>query len=751
MSLRCPSLECEGWLVELEDNFCPNCGVPLKGLEVFCEIPAAQGWFRSPVLWPGQVRVNFRHTGVTGRFSLAELSRPDWLEGHWEGQLEPGQTAQVLCQVTRTSPEGLSGQIGDLAIWSSPPPRVRANLLRPLVAPGSREVEVELEILQGVFWRERLPPGWDGPAPLLLAPRSHPRQRVKASWAGESLALEGVEFGLQPVAAGELLVQSEWKWSYSSQQPLGVTLQARGGPVELQHVECHHPLVEVEWSRELVDGSCGQLVLCTEVDLSETFEVDLHSTDGRRWTLLISAQCPEVLDYAGWLLLDYGSSAMAASLLTPEGQLLALDLAVEGGYWPSGVAYLGGGRKEASWGGPHTVEGAKRFLGLDHEKLVVRDGEGQLLQLSPAQVVADSLELLLQRVHLLPVLQGRRLRRLCLTHPAGFSPRQVESLRSALESVWQGEQLILLSEPLAAAFDYLTQEKLPARQWRMLLWDFGGSTSDVAVLRVDSRDHQRVQVAMEQVGGDAWFAGQDITRLLASLLDDPELAEAIKCSAPEPYRSRLDPLVEERLRLGLCPPPLPPDLLVLSGRGSLYPLVGDWLQRQFPGVPLVRSAHPKDCVVRGARWHPEVVRSFGPRSLGKDSVWLDFSEPVGGRIGTARLGFKVLTEDGARFQEMVAPGRLLPDRSELTPVAFLVGENPLEIVENLGWETHYLDRDGQPNRQLVRLRRLQLDLPRAPHPAHTRLVWELGQDYGLRVQVFDGDELLCSLGPIALW
>ncbi|MFQ6396724.1 Hsp70 family protein [Nocardia sp. KC 131] len=99
--------------------------------------------------------------------------------------------------------------------------------------------------------------------------------------------------------------------------------------------------------------------------------------------------------------------------------------------------------------------------------------------LSPSDLVAIVAECL--------ITEARRDRRavdagIALTHPAGYAIDQVADLRASLDAVGLGD-VALVAEPVAAA-TWLEAERGPMMPGLALIYDLGGSTLDVTLVRV---------------------------------------------------------------------------------------------------------------------------------------------------------------------------------------------------------------------------------------------------------------------------
>lgn len=763
--LRCLGSECEGWELSAEDRFCPNCGQWQYPLLFTC----FQGGLMTRVLTPGRAGLRIEYLGRAAALELSGLELPAWVRAEpAAAELEPGQSLDIPLEVLATAAEGLPGLIrlhqAELEVWSSPPAQAELSWDEALLNPEQAEIGGCLRVIGGALFVAELPPGWNcsEPLPLVLSQRSRPLLALRAPavegpvhWQlGQTL----VESHIGCRWAGQIQVPERLEWCLTSSSRLQVELLARQGAVEIERVDSPLPGLVCEFPSRLEGAGLLQVASAGEIPLGLSW-LEVVLRDSRRRRVLLDVVRPARTDFPGWLLLDLGSTTSTAALIDEQGRLTQLGLEGDSPVLPSGLAYFAEGPPlPTDEPGPHVVLQAKRHLGLAGFAFRVVLPNQEVLLRTPEQVLADYIEVLLERAGRASQLARHSLKRCCLAHPAAFSPRQVQLLRQAFLSRLDC-QLVLISEPLAAAYDFLSRRVWPEREWRLLLYDFGGTTSDVALLRVDSRRATMVTAELEHVGGDRWFGGNDITRVVADLLEAEQkpLAEQLKRAYSQggepvqPARTQVDKLVEPNLRLSLPDPPVKPDLIVLSGLGSLYPLIAEWLQRHFPGVPLERAVEPKLCVVLGARYHPEVVRSGPPRSLAPGSTWLAFPEETGATVCTTRLGVKLMGEKGARFHPLVALGQPLPCRAELTPLSLLPGQNQLEVVENLGWEEDYVLPDGTTNAQLVTLERLNLNIREPLDPAQTVLRWALSADYRLLVRVESAGRTILEVGPFTLW
>jgi actin-like ATPase involved in cell morphogenesis len=109
---------------------------------------------------------------------------------------------------------------------------------------------------------------------------------------------------------------------------------------------------------------------------------------------------------------------------------------------------------------------------------------------------------------------GEPPERVVLTHPASYSPQRLELLREAARRAGIGE-VVLLSEPAAAALHYAALEPVPAGA-AIAVYDFGGGSFEAAVARRNGNRFELLGTpqAIERLGGI------DIDLAILSHVDD---------------------------------------------------------------------------------------------------------------------------------------------------------------------------------------------------------------------------------------
>ncbi|OZC86477.1 hypothetical protein CH254_18235 [Rhodococcus sp. 06-412-2C] len=123
--------------------------------------------------------------------------------------------------------------------------------------------------------------------------------------------------------------------------------------------------------------------------------------------------------------------------------------------------------------------------------------------------------------------------RMVLTHPEAWSPREIDILLDAAARVgYTRDRVATVSEPRAAAHYYSRSSAMPPGT-EIAVFDFGGGTLDVAVLR--ATEHSFEVIAAR---GDNTLGGKSLDSRLRRWVDEqlldrnPELLDFIRRSAP---------------------------------------------------------------------------------------------------------------------------------------------------------------------------------------------------------------------------
>lgn len=282
----------------------------------------------------------------------------------------------------------------------------------------------------------------------------------------------------------------------------------------------------------------------------------------------LRCQLEKAETYPGYLVVDLGTTATCAALVseTKHMQRLVLD---GQGEMPSATCYLRWVAERKLEIGQRALQRsldpaaaravvtqAKRRVGDDEQpfEIVPLDEPSETVFLTATDCLShlyravfdQALEQRLRDGHSSEVL----LERVLITHPSRFSLRQVQLLKAAAHRALQehrreatgleGElpQPLTLHEPVGAAFYFVrdwrnlaeVHARLGAEQasWHLLVYDLGGGTLDVTLLRLDSTQQScegegfAYQVSPIVMGstGERWFGGQDVTLAFLDLVQE---------------------------------------------------------------------------------------------------------------------------------------------------------------------------------------------------------------------------------------
>ncbi|WP_408924696.1 Hsp70 family protein [Corynebacterium sp. YSMAA1_1_F7] len=249
------------------------------------------------------------------------------------------------------------------------------------------------------------------------------------------------------------------------------------------------------------------------------------------------------MNNAWHLAVDFGTSNTAAAHQSPMGrEISALALTHRSNIMPSAVfldaphgthaandedptllngdSALARGRRDPS----RLLLSPKRYI--DHDEVQLA---GRSLPLT--KVVGSVLATVLRSGKAQHANQDPET--VTLTHPEAWSAHSVEQLkRSAIAAGVQEQKIRVLSEPRAAAIHYASQQSVQAGS-HVAVFDFGGGTLDIAVLRAKQDGNFEVVAAK----GDNSLGGRTIDNLLYRWVldqlehDDPDLADYVR-SAP---------------------------------------------------------------------------------------------------------------------------------------------------------------------------------------------------------------------------
>lgn len=156
----------------------------------------------------------------------------------------------------------------------------------------------------------------------------------------------------------------------------------------------------------------------------------------------------------------------------------------------------------------NTVASVKRHMGTDWKKKFegIPDKE-----YTPIDVSAEILKMLADHVHASEGNDyGGKPRFVCICVPANFTDAQRKATAEAGAAAGL-EVLSLIEEPVAAAYAYAVEK---SRDQTILIYDLGGGTFDVSILKVNSGEDKTKKFSVLAKEGIQRLGGDDIDTLL---------------------------------------------------------------------------------------------------------------------------------------------------------------------------------------------------------------------------------------------
>ncbi|AQQ15895.1 Chaperone protein HscA [Corynebacterium glaucum] len=247
------------------------------------------------------------------------------------------------------------------------------------------------------------------------------------------------------------------------------------------------------------------------------------------------------------LAIDFGTSNSAAAHTSPfGGSVEALALSHRSNLMPSAIfvesdgstvvsgdSALLAGRRDPS----RLVLSPKRFI--DHDTIQL-EGDDVSTQLVFSAVIREIIDRAKSQHG------GDEPASVTLTHPERWSHTALGNLvDAAQEAGVTAQNLRTISEPRAAAIHYAAQQRVAAGE-HVAVFDFGGGTLDIAVLRAAENGDYRVVAAK----GDNSLGGRTIDNLVFRWVidqidhDDPDLADSLR-KAPASVMNALQENIRE--------------------------------------------------------------------------------------------------------------------------------------------------------------------------------------------------------------
>lgn len=248
-------------------------------------------------------------------------------------------------------------------------------------------------------------------------------------------------------------------------------------------------------------------------------------------------------EFEGSLAIDFGTTNSCCAFLDAQNPLALIPLGepVDGGRTTVSSAILyqdlfDGGDKQYIIGNEayalsfdasnafSAIRQVKRRLGTDKPyEITFQLDPVKRESYKPREVAADIIKRILERAE--ERVRGRIVA-CTVSHPSRFSLRQIEDLKEAVIACGiERSRIKTIHEPVGAAIDFIQLEEVRKKyqQYHLMVFDFGGGTTDITLLRVRNEhlaEKDLTLVTPEVLGatGDRWLGGEDVTDIVMGLV-----------------------------------------------------------------------------------------------------------------------------------------------------------------------------------------------------------------------------------------
>jgi molecular chaperone DnaK (HSP70) len=247
--------------------------------------------------------------------------------------------------------------------------------------------------------------------------------------------------------------------------------------------------------------------------------------------------------FDGTLAIDFGTNNSCCGFLDPQGVLTLVPIGEPGDltrttnssailyqdlFDANDKDYVIGNEAYALSFEPSNafsaVRQVKRRLGTDKPyEVTFQLDPDKRASYRPREVASDIIRRILERAE---ERVGGRIASCTISHPSRFSLRQLEDLKEAVVACGiEKSRIKTVHEPVGAAIDFIQQKvvRKEYEQYHLMVFDFGGGTTDITLLRVQNEqltDKDLTVVTPEVLGatGDRWFGGEDVTDMVMGLV-----------------------------------------------------------------------------------------------------------------------------------------------------------------------------------------------------------------------------------------
>lgn len=320
-----------------------------------------------------------------------------------------------------------------------------------------------------------------------------------------------------------------------------LTLQNRGErPLTIQDIIFNSPsnlvqLPDLEFPIKIESGKHQNIELQVSAEGIEpetypiNFNINSNCEDASEYEDVLNVKVNKLEEYPHYLAIDFGTTNSCCAYIdldTYKPKLIPLDTkANPPEIMPSTIVYHSkptNGKthhvgydaenfRTSEIDGPYYITSVKRWLGYEWGR---HFPDNQNIQ--PCDVVADIFTYIIQQAekYLDTFTTQSKVNKCIVTYPTMFPHEQRADLRRAFEKIGI-DDVILIDEGSAASIATVFQRRVKdtSKDYRMLVYDFGGGTIDIVLSQVSNNDGE-IKFEPLASGGNPRYGGEDVTHAI---------------------------------------------------------------------------------------------------------------------------------------------------------------------------------------------------------------------------------------------
>lgn len=324
-----------------------------------------------------------------------------------------------------------------------------------------------------------------------------------------------------------------------------ITLQNIGEqPLTIQNIEFNAPsnllqLSNLEYPINIESGGHHNIDMQTSAvgiehgDYPINFTINSNCLENPQYEGILNVRVNELEEYPHYLAIDFGTTNSCCAYIdleTYEPKLIPLDTeAKPPEIMPSTIVYHSEPKSDKTYSvgynaetyrtseidGPYYITSVKRWLGYEWGVIFPKNQNIQ-----PSDVVADIFKhIIVQAEKFLDTITSQsKVTKCIITYPTMFPHEQRADLRRAFEKIGIND-VILIDEGSAASIATIFQRHIKdtSKDYRMLVYDFGGGTIDIVLSQVTNGDKE-IRFEPLASGGNPRYGGEDVTHAIVETI-----------------------------------------------------------------------------------------------------------------------------------------------------------------------------------------------------------------------------------------